>query len=93
MTNNHVVDKASEIHVRFTDKTDVPAKLIGRDPSTDIAVLKIEPRPGMAVATWGDSDKMEPGAWTIAIGSPFGLGGTDCRGALCAGARHSSRVI
>ena len=87
VTNNHVVDKASEIHVRFTDKTDVPAKLIGRDPSTDIAVLKIEPRPGVAVATWGDSDKMEPGAWTIAIGSPFGLGGTVTVGVLSARAR------
>lgn len=87
VTNNHVVDKASEIHVRFTDKTDVPAKLIGRDPSTDIAVLKIEPRPGMAVASWGDSDKMEPGAWTIAIGSPFGLGGTVTVGVLSARSR------
>ncbi|WP_377831107.1 trypsin-like peptidase domain-containing protein (plasmid) [Bradyrhizobium lupini] len=87
VTNNHVVDNASEIHVRFTDKTDVAAKLVGRDPSTDIAVLKIEPRPNMAVAAWGDSDKMEPGAWTIAIGSPFGLGGTVTVGVLSARAR------
>lgn len=87
VTNNHVVDNASEIHVRFTDKTDVPAKLVGRDPSTDIAVLKIEPRPNMAVVTWGDSDKIEPGAWTIAIGSPFGLGGTVTIGVLSARAR------
>jgi serine protease Do len=87
VTNNHVVDKASEIHVRFADKTDIAAKLVGRDPSTDIAVLKIEPRPNMAVATWGDSDKMEPGAWTIAIGSPFGLGGTVTVGVLSARAR------
>jgi serine protease Do len=87
VTNNHVVDNASEIHVRFTDKTDVPAKVVGRDPSTDIAVLKIEPRPNMAVAAWGDSDEMEPGAWTIAIGSPFGLGGTVTVGVLSARAR------
>lgn len=87
VTNNHVVANASEIHVRFTDKTDVPAKLVGRDPSTDIAVLKIEPRADMAVATWGDSDRMEPGAWTIAIGSPFGLGGTVTVGVLSARAR------
>ncbi|MCK1579538.1 Do family serine endopeptidase [Bradyrhizobium sp. 168] len=87
VTNNHVVDNASEIHVRFADKTDVAAKLVGRDPSTDIAVLKIEPRPNMAVAAWGDSDKMEPGAWTIAIGSPFGLGGTVTVGVLSARAR------
>jgi serine protease Do len=87
VTNNHVVDRASEIHVRFKDRMDVPAKLIGRDPSTDIAILKIAPRPDMAVATWGDSDKMEPGAWTIAIGSPFGLGGTVTVGVLSARAR------
>ncbi|OSI23689.1 Do family serine endopeptidase [Bradyrhizobium canariense] len=87
VTNNHVVDNASEIHVRFTDKTDLAAKLVGRDQSTDIAVLKIEPRPNMAVAAWGDSDKMEPGAWTIAIGSPFGLGGTVTVGVLSARAR------
>jgi len=87
VTNNHVVENATEIHVRLTDKTDLPAKLVGRDPSTDIAVLKIEPPGNLTVASWGNSDRMEPGAWTIAIGSPFGLGGTVTVGVLSARSR------
>lgn len=87
VTNNHVIGNAAEIHVRLADKTDLPAKLIGRDPATDIAVLKIEPPAGLTVASWGDSDRMEPGAWTIAIGSPFGLGGTVTVGVLSARSR------
>jgi serine protease Do len=87
VTNNHVVENASEIQVLFRDKANVPAKLVGRDPATDIAVLKIDPRPNMTTASWGDSDAVEPGAWTIAIGSPFGLGGTVTIGVLSARSR------
>ena len=58
VTNNHVVENASEIHVRFADKTDVPARLVGRDPGTDLAVLKVEGRPNLAPVAWGDSEKM-----------------------------------
>jgi len=87
ITNNHVVEDAAEIHVVFDDKTNVPATLVGRDPATDIAVLKVEPRPNMAVATWGDSDAAEPGSWVIAIGSPFGLGGTVTVGVVSARSR------
>src|SRR4029453_11536743 len=87
ITNNHVIENASEIHVIFADRTNVPAKLVGRDPATDVAVLKIEPRPGMAVESWGNSETMEPGSWTIAIGSPFGLGGTVTVGILSARSR------
>jgi serine protease Do len=87
VTNNHVVENASEIQVVFMDKSTAAARLVGRDPATDIAVLKIEPKPNMAVASWGDSDRMEPGAWTIAIGSPFGLGGTVTVGVLSARSR------
>jgi serine protease Do len=87
ITNNHVVESASEIHVVFSDKSNVPAKLVGRDPATDIAVLKVDPRPGMSVTSWGNSDALEPGAWTIAIGSPFGLGGTVTVGVLSARSR------
>lgn len=87
ITNNHVIENATEIHVIFADRTNVPAKLVGRDPATDIAVLKIEPRPGMAVGSWGNSEAMEPGSWTIAIGSPFGLGGTVTVGVLSARSR------
>jgi len=87
ITNNHVVEDAAEIHVVFDDKTNVPATLVGRDPATDIAVLKIDPQPNMAVATWGDSDSAEPGSWVIAIGSPFGLGGTVTVGVVSARSR------
>jgi serine protease Do len=87
VTNNHVVENAAEIHVRLRDKTNVPAKLAGRDPTTDLAVLKIDPPRGVTIATWGDSERMEPGAWTIAIGSPFGLGGTVTVGVLSARSR------
>ncbi|RUV02351.1 PDZ domain-containing protein [Mesorhizobium sp. M6A.T.Cr.TU.017.01.1.1] len=74
VTNNHVVADANEIHVVFSDKQISPARLVGRDPATDIAVLKVDPRPNMTTTAWGDSDAVQPGAWTIAIGSPFGLG-------------------
>jgi serine protease Do len=87
VTNNHVVADATEIHVVFSDKETAPARLIGRDPATDIAVLKVDPRPNMTTTSWGDSDAMQPGAWTIAIGSPFGLGGTVTVGVLSARSR------
>jgi serine protease Do len=87
VTNNHVIESASEIRVLFLDRTNVEAKLVGRDASTDVAVLKIEPRANMVATTWGNSDAIEPGAWTIAIGSPFGLGGTVTVGVLSARSR------
>ncbi|ESY68352.1 protease Do [Mesorhizobium sp. LNHC252B00] len=87
VTNNHVVADATEIHVVFSDKETAPARLVGRDPGTDIAVLKVDPRPNMATTAWGDSDAVQPGAWTIAIGSPFGLGGTVTVGVLSARSR------
>ncbi|RWC46383.1 Do family serine endopeptidase [Mesorhizobium sp.] len=87
VTNNHVVADASEIHVVFSDKETLPARLVGRDAATDLAVLKIDPRPNMTTTAWGDSDAVQPGAWTIAIGSPFGLGGTVTVGVLSARSR------
>ncbi|RWQ41222.1 MAG: Do family serine endopeptidase [Mesorhizobium sp.] len=87
VTNNHVVADANEIHVVFSDKQISPARLVGRDPATDIAVLKVDPRPNMTTTAWGDSDAVQPGAWTIAIGSPFGLGGTVTVGVLSARSR------
>ncbi|RWM99632.1 MAG: Do family serine endopeptidase [Mesorhizobium sp.] len=87
VTNNHVVADASEIHVVFSDKENLPAQLVGRDPATDLAVLKIKPRSNMTTTAWGDSDAVQPGAWTIAIGSPFGLGGTVTVGVLSARSR------
>jgi serine protease Do len=87
ITNNHVVEDAEEIQVVFGERTNVPARLVGRDPATDIAVLKVAPQPNMTVAAWGDSDAAEPGSWAIAIGSPFGLGGTVTVGVVSARSR------
>ncbi len=87
VTNAHVIDAATEIMVRLADETMLPAELVGADPATDLAVLKIDPPADMVVAQWGDSEALEPGAWTIAMGSPFGLGGTVTVGVLSAHSR------
>lgn len=89
VTNNHVIEGASDIQILLADGSTRNAELIGTDPATDIAVLRVENAEGIAVAPWGDSEAMQPGAWTIAIGSPFGLGGTVTVGVLSA----TSRVI
>ncbi len=88
VTNNHVIADANEIRVVFQDRSSRTARLIGRDPATDIAVLKLdEPMTDQPALEWGDSEALEPGAWTIAIGSPFGLGGTVTVGVLSARSR------
>ncbi|MDF2811656.1 MAG: Do family serine endopeptidase [Microvirga sp.] len=87
VTNNHLIEDAAEIQVVFGDRKSLPAKLVGRDPATDIAVLKIDPQPNMTTVTWGNSDAAEPGSWAIAIGSPFGLGGTVTVGVVSARSR------
>ncbi len=89
VTNNHVVEGATELRIVLSDGTIREAELVGTDPATDIAVLQISDASNIAVAQWGDSDAMEPGVWTIAVGSPFGLGGTVTVGVLSA----TSRVI
>jgi serine protease Do len=87
VTNDHVIGDAEEIQVVFGTSNRVPARLVGRDPATDLAVLKVDPPPGMMVTAWGDSDAAEPGSWAIAIGSPFGLGGTVTVGVISAQSR------
>lgn len=87
VTNDHVIGDAEEIAVVFDGRSRVPASLVGRDPAMDIAVLKVDPPAGMSVAAWGDSDAAEPGSWAIAIGSPFGLGGTVTVGVISARSR------
>ena len=77
VTNNHVIAGADEIKVRLQDDTEFDAKILGRDPKTDIAVLKINPGKTKLVAVgFGDSKKLRVGDWVMAIGNPFGLGGT-----------------
>jgi serine protease Do len=84
LTNNHVVEKSDEIKVRLSDDTEYIAQIIGRDPKTDLALIKIEPDNSLHPLPMGDSDKLEVGEWVIAIGNPFGLGNTVTAGIVSA---------
>lgn len=72
ITNNHVIKNADEIIVRLSDRRELKAKLIGTDPRSDVALLKIDAK-NLPVVKIGDSDKLKPGQWVMAIGSPFGF--------------------
>ncbi|PSJ63722.1 DegQ family serine endoprotease [Pseudaminobacter soli (ex Li et al. 2025)] len=77
VTNNHVIADADEIIVNFSDGTKLKATLVGTDTKTDIAVLKVDPKGKKLTAVkFGDSNKMRIGDWVMAVGNPFGLGGT-----------------
>jgi serine protease Do len=76
VTNNHVIDGAEEIEVKFSDGTTLKAKLLGKDTKTDLAVLKVEPTSPLPFVSFGDSDALRVGDWVMAIGNPFGLGGS-----------------
>jgi serine protease Do len=84
VTNYHVIKDADDIKVTLNDDTTLDAKLVGEDDKTDIAVLKIKPAKPLAAAAWGDSDKARIGSWIMAIGDPFGLGGTVTAGIVSA---------
>ncbi|HAY49326.1 MULTISPECIES: DegQ family serine endoprotease [Thalassospira] len=84
VTNNHVIDGADEISVRLHDGETLDAELIGRDPKTDVALLKVEPKDDLPFVKWGDSDASRIGDWAMAIGNPFGLGGTVTAGIISA---------
>ncbi len=81
VTNNHVIEKAQEIKVLLSNKRDYKAKLIGADPKTDIAVIKIEAK-GLTALPWGDSNKLKVGEIVFAIGNPFGLNQTVTMGVI-----------
>lgn len=83
LTNAHVVKDADTINVRFNNHSEKPAKLIGLDERTDVAVLKVQAK-GLTTVKLGDSDKMEVGDWVVAIGSPFGLESTATQGIVSA---------
>ncbi|AXS41301.1 Do family serine endopeptidase [Breoghania sp. L-A4] len=76
ITNNHVIEGADEIVANFNDGTKLTAELIGTDKKTDIAVLKVKPPKPLRDVKFGDSEKLRVGDWVMAIGNPFGLGGT-----------------
>jgi serine protease Do len=80
LTNNHVIEKAEEIKVKLSDKKEYNAQVVGQDPKTDLALIKIKAAGELPVAHLGDSDKLEVGEWVVAIGNPFGLEQTVRRG-------------
>ena len=84
ITNNHVIEEADEITINFSDGTKLPAELIGRDPKTDLAVLQVETKKRLPFVPLGDSDAARVGDWVIAIGNPFGLGGSLSAGIISA---------
>jgi serine protease Do len=90
VTNNHVIANATEIKVILHDGTTLPAKLIGKDVRADLAVLKVDTQLKLTPITWGKSETVRLGDGVIAIGNPFGLGGTVTTGIISAQHRHLS---
>ncbi len=88
VTNNHVIDGADQIEVNFPDGTKMTAKLIGIDKKTDLAVLKVNPDKPLPFVKFGDSERLRVGDWVMAIGNPFGLGGTVTLGIVSARNRN-----
>jgi len=91
ITNNHVIDEASEIRVIFGRKREVKATIVGRDPRTDIAVLRVEEK-NLPYLPLGDSDALRVGDWVVAIGNPFALAHTVSAGILSAKGRTITDV-
>jgi serine protease Do len=87
LTNNHVIDKATDIKVMLADKRQFPGKVVGADPKTDVAVVKIEAT-GLPTVTLGDSSKLQVGDYAFAIGNPFGVGETATMGIISATGRN-----
>lgn len=87
ITNNHVVDKAESISVTLSDNIKTEARVIGKDPKTDLALIKIETKHPLNAVKFGDSDKIRVGDWVLAIGNPFGLGSSVTAGIVSAKSR------
>ena len=88
VTNNHVVGDGKDITVVRDDGTEMSAKLIGRDPKTDLALVKVESKEALPYVVFGDSDSVRVGDWVLAVGNPFGLGGTVTTGIVSARGRE-----
>ena len=87
ITNNHVVDKAESISITLSDNTKTEARVIGKDPKTDLALIKIETKRPLNAVKFGDSDKIRVGDWVLAIVNPFGLGSSVTAGIVSAKSR------
>ncbi len=88
VTNNHVIEDADDIEVVFPDGSKLKATLVGTDPKTDLSVLKVEPKTPLKAVRFGDSRQMRIGDWVMAIGNPFGLGGSLTVGIISARGRN-----
>ena len=87
VTNNHVIAEADEITVVLNDDTELKAEVVGRDPKTDLALLKVESEKSLPFVSFGDSDTVRVGDWVLAIGNPFGFGNTVTAGIISARSR------
>ncbi|MEO9079851.1 MAG: Do family serine endopeptidase [Rhodanobacter sp.] len=88
LTNNHVVDHADKITVRLQDRRTLTAKVVGTDPTSDIALLKVDAGGSLPTVSIGDSRSLKPGQWVLAIGSPFGFDYTVTQGIVSAVGRN-----
>src|SRR4029077_9715353 len=89
VTNNHVVANAQKVTVTFQDNSQHQAKVLGRDEKTDLALIKVDADHKLPYVTWGDSDDAKVGDWVVAVGNPFGLGGTVTAGIVPRGGGKS----
>ncbi|MFV9876002.1 MAG: Do family serine endopeptidase [Rickettsiales endosymbiont of Dermacentor nuttalli] len=87
VTNNHVISEAEEITVKFNNEKEIKARIVGYDTKTDLALLKVDVPESLPYVKWADSDTVRVGDWVIAIGNPFGLGGTVTTGIVSSRSR------
>ena len=92
LTNNHVVQGADELEVHFADDRVLTAEIVGTDPKTDLAVIRVE-GDGLVPASFGDAERLEVGQWVLAVGSPFGLEQTVSAGIVSAVGRGSVGIV
>ncbi|WP_207539531.1 Do family serine endopeptidase [Sabulicella rubraurantiaca] len=88
VTNNHVIGNAERVTVELADGRELPARVVGSDPQTDVALLRIEAGGALPTVSWGDSDQLRVGDPVLAMGNPFGLGGTATSGIVSARGRQ-----
>lgn len=93
LTNNHVVNEANEVRVMFDNQTELPAKLIGTDPNTDVALIQVQLPKTYQPLPLGNSDQLRLAEGVLAIGSPFGLGGTVTQGIVSAKGRANVGIV